>query len=110
MISKELLSLVLGYPVEILEERGNEIFTKTIAEPPFGSALEQQNKDTISRLCKEWCYEQMWNTTSNLERPAWSYSCGIFLVSSNIKWFSGDTELEAITKATEWVAKKRFTK
>ena len=57
MISKELLSLVLGYNDidTIYELEENFICVTMYANLSRGTREEDINLDTLGRLCKEWC-------------------------------------------------------
>ena len=114
IISKELLSLVLGREELIPHEiSDNLLWYETTVDNVWENNYE--NLDTLGRLCKEWITKDHHkNFLCNLDIHS---TFDTFLVSvtmnfdydvlDNKKQFYGDSELEAIIKATEWVAKEK---
>lgn len=109
VISKELLSLVLGYRVSELHVEDNNIcYWKE--DNTYDAVL---NLDTLGRLCKKWCLKQDIIDAIDfyIEKESVEFEiCGFF--EDKTKGYSlhtdnCDTELEAIIKATEWVAKEK---
>ena len=109
IISKELLSLVLG-------DEYNERLVETISVNIEENILETHydcgkgtptclgleiNLDTFGRLCKEYVNNvsdyMVWSTTNMAKLK--DLNNGKYID----KLFSGNTELEAIIKATKWV-------
>lgn len=63
------------------------------------------NLDTLTRLCKEWCYKEskVWLMSYITALGA---NCRVFksdLSNRTDEMFIGDTELEAVLKAVQWV-------
>ncbi len=120
MINKELLSLVLG--VTVIEVTDvctvqNEVFYDVIGieVPEFevagdnGEYHRRVNLDTLGRRCKEWCIKRgYWLVIgygNEIQLALYTVGGDIFKDTALYKHVSL-TELEAIIKATEWVAKE----
>lgn len=59
LISKELLSGVLGSEVEELRPKDDYLeFEYVIPTTKYEAHIQSVNLDTLDRLCKEWCIEQ----------------------------------------------------
>ncbi len=104
MISKELLSLVLD------EEVTATSFSYTAEENQMTYTIKNEkhsynelNLDTLGRLMKEWCSAQdylLWSSVKNIGVEKFhTFEKKVFQVER--------TELEAIIKATEWVAREK---
>jgi len=108
MISKELLSLVLGYEIaDVKDVIDNTLYFNNVNHGDY------INLDTLGRLCKEFIYLQplyddKTYQVATLLRSDGMYRCVIGSVLGrdlqNRTSFDGETELEAIIKATEWIA------
>jgi len=106
MISEELLSLVLGYRVLKIDNIEANEMTYTVKDYFDIDGQLDLNLDTLGRLCKEWI--------SNQSYMIWTYehedTVAINLRDNESKKvysspsMSVFTELEAIIKATEFVA------
>ena len=95
MISKELLSLVLGYEVlKINYSQDNEL-----GYVRQGNPFCTLNLDTLGRRCKEWCATHGYNVSSNLVAS--------MLTSKGTRRIFDGEELETILEATNYVAKKK---
>jgi len=106
LISKELLSLVLGINniSGIYEITDNELNYATYADITQGMRDYDLNLDTLGRLCKEWCYD-----LNSIILTSGRYSYDKFFASKdnqNCIGF-GETELEAIINATEYIANEK---
>jgi len=107
MIKVELLNLVLKKEIiEIRHILDNTIHFKYMAEDKK-KYVGSENLDTLGRLCKEWCFKQdCLLLSSKYDINDWvcyvDYDC-----EDTNKAYRGKTELEAIIKATEWVAKEK---
>ncbi len=108
MISKELLSLMEGEEVDTIFFRPlkNYLIYTVVDEPDKDIVL---NLDTLTRLCKEWCFKKEYILASAFIVKGF-FSSSYCLIKrptmSNEKYVCathGDTELEAVIKATEWV-------
>ena len=104
-ISKKLVTLVLGeddYRISKMDkERDINISGNTVYIPTtYGSS--EINLDTFARLCKEWCLEQDEELMSGMRFGSWTCIDG-----NDMNTETSDTEVEAIIKATEWVAKEK---
>jgi len=115
MIKKELLSLVLGVelepkrnevnPIPIGKECGhNVVFYWEKGETNFHNGAKAVCVDTLGRLCKEWCLKQRYYLQSHIQSSGGDCKCtGI----DTVRDFRENSELEAILKATEWVANEK---
>jgi len=117
IISKELLSLVLGDKVinistserDAIENGYGTMHSNCILVLSV-SRCKMLNLDTLSRLCKKWCNKQNYVLESAIDKKAWcNYYEGVDLSDEDkpLDYTLGDTEQEAIVKATEWVAKEK---
>ena len=83
----------------------NEKYNTVLVYQEIGNNEKTINLDTLTRLCKEWCYKQDYVIKSFIDH---SGDCFAY-ISSGIKGmqykdgFCSDTELEAVLKATQWV-------
>ena len=109
-IRKKLLSLVMGDDVVKIE---SDVIRNGLVVH-FELAKEHLNLDTLGRLCKEWCWKQGYSLQITwmlddgfryMEIAIWDKETMLqkYEVPANPK----DTELDAIIKATEWVAKEK---
>ncbi len=118
LISKELLSLVLDedipdFRLEI--DKGKNAIDSCIEISCWDNthkefeACYDINLDTLNRLCKEWCIKQdgMISIYCHQDTIAVSVSLDRGLTKYSSPSMSVYTELEAIIKATEWVAKEK---
>ncbi len=106
-ISKKLLSLILNEEVKTVDGiSNNALYYSTTKNPD-----ETINLDTLGRLMKEWYYinaqgHSRWLTPKKDE--SWQHNqFACFVNGHKDKYVYGDTELETIVQATEWVAKKQ---
>ena len=114
IISKELLGLVFGEKIENFIETINDgfiaFYTADEYYKDFGeSEISVLNKDTLGRLCKEWCHKQgAIEIHSGIENND-DYVCIVdFEGCFDVLYFrQNNTELQAIIKATEWIAKEK---
>jgi len=105
VISKELLSLILGVEVGNYAMHGNYIKYENTANK-LGD-INNLNLDTLGRLCKEWCLTQRYQILSELQMyGAYAQVNSEDYILDPIT-FKADTELEAIIKATEFVAREK---
>jgi len=120
MISKELLSLVLDKNVVAIDvnETDSNIEENTLEyiyrDNDFVSHGfsndEKLNLDTLGRECKEWCHIK--GFFIKIHYPLNRVDIAVSVAQDNTtifgeKEFIENTELEAIIKATEWVAKEK---
>jgi len=111
MITKETLGLVLGK--EVTQIMGTHLDGQLYYE--FESNKYPLNLDTLGRLCKEWCFKQGYSQYIKIRKDLMNlYEEDHFFVvqfgigsDKNAIQFTGKTELEAIIKATQWVAKEK---
>lgn len=120
IISKELLSLVLGFEVTKIVDIQNdsdgyedyEFGTVILFHADGGRHNSKINIHELAHKCKEWCLD--------VDHDIATISVVSFMKYNNankakIKFIKKDTfsseycvtELEAIIKATEWVAKEK---
>ena len=102
MITKELLSLVLGLDVmAIVGEQGGELIYWF--DDSCGNLISRESKinlDSLGRLAKEWCLDKdyvLHSFTDHCGTGFCSVSSGVF-GTNNRKADSATTELEAIIK------------
>lgn len=111
LISKELLGLVLDEGLIVQEVyQPQNIETIAFKYTELGFKYENTNMfnscginlDTLTRLCKEWLISKNYTIAlfSAISKKQW-------LIAINEHQFFADTELEAVIKATEWVAKEK---
>ena len=110
LISKELLSLVLG--IEVLHcciECNHVVYewNKPFPNKSYHHG-DELNLDTLGRLCKEWCLKQRYSCKT-WQRLGKTKKFVLQLHSHDECAYDtlGDTELEAIIKATEFIAKEK---
>lgn len=109
LITKELLSIVLDIPIGAITElkpyTENDIVYTTYTLPTIKYKI--LNLDTLGRLCKEWLYSKdihfSYQTIQEREESPHNH----FVELQKKYGFHGITELEAIIKATEWVAREK---
>ena len=118
MINKELLSLVLGDDEEVLFIN-KDLIDNYLQFKSWSGKRKQINLDTLGRLCKEWCFKYsyqllplgMWYHNDKQEhcclQKHFSIPISEAVGVADVDRFYGKTELEAIIKATEWVAKEK---
>ena len=132
MISKELLSLVLGITIDelnpiVIEDNELRYIEDYDIDYTQGS-WKHLNLDTLGRLCKKWCIHQRRHLRTqsfhNLNHKLKDsdeamkyiegedltilYQCQVNHYTGHDLWVCSDkTELEAIIKATTWVAKNK---
>lgn len=122
MISKELLSEVLGKTVDIVYTKdhvGNDF--KTFIRPRYGDFLDEINIYELAHKCKEWAKNKGYYLLSGIytynDKTDGTYDC---LINQNFTYeddgchitrsesclesFNGfGTEPEAIFRATQWI-------
>ena len=115
-LTPELLGLVLGEKVYYKDLAmvkvhigNNELFYSKKDYKWTGHSI---NLDTLTRLCKEWCYNCKDDSVSIViyHDHLGKYNAQVdFTIATELgeQWFSGDTELEAVIEATHWVDKKK---
>ena len=106
MISKELLSEVLGKKVDMIytEDYLGHSF-KPFIRPLYGSFVDEVNIYELAHKCKEWAL-----TKHNTYLSSWTESSqGVCEASTTNedKDFFAETEPEAIFKACEWILKDK---
>jgi len=112
-ISKELLSLIMGCKVKHITYAQDNELGYAIKGNPFC----RLNLDTLGRLCKEWCNTKGYSLSSGKFEE---YFCGAAKTNGSdcefcdeplyLKFHHSKSELEAIIKATEFVAKEKVRK
>jgi len=107
-LTPELLSLVLNNEIRVFEHKDNNIeYIEGYEHGYLDADWQSINLDTLGRLCKKWCYEQ------GILLESGNTYCTIIDMSETSVMNLGDeryvetTELEAIIKATVWVAKEK---
>ncbi len=120
MISKELLSLILNTDVGDIKKhaqqhigiRGSYVEIEYLNLEYNMNQWVTINLDTVVKMCKEWCNKQgysirteMHYTNSNIIYIL-NYKCAIRSWEEHFKT-TFTTELEAVIKATEYVAKEK---
>ncbi len=121
LVSKELLSEVLGYKVDKIEEHFDGNFDPCFLISHNGGQL-LLNIYEFMYLCKEWAFQQRYNVYSlgkwrDSNRDTYlSYSVTIKTFEENIQYamnkcyndkFYADTEPEAVFKACEWILENK---
>ena len=111
MVSKELLSGVLGRKVKTVDGiSNNALYYSTERNPD-----ETLNLDTLTRLCKEWCFANGYTISTSPDNvdsldeevePSGKILYWSVYVDMN-HLTRGSTELKVVAKATEWVASKK---
>jgi len=112
MINTKLLSLVLEVNGEINDKLtyidDNVLYYHTYANIVIGTRDYEINLDTLGRLCKEWCFFQGYYLISGYDFENEIMTCFVNVKDElTTEEFEDKTELEAIIKATEWVAKEK---
>lgn len=107
MISKELLSLILDR--KDIKEVDSEFipFDNEIAVVMQDEEILHYNLDTLGRLCKEWCHKHGYYISSMITKGGKGFAESDIFFCHQIDSFEEDIELEAIIKATKWVAKEK---
>ena len=125
MISKELLSLVLGQDIDSVFDTNTN---NNCISYMIGEIWLDLNLDTLGRLCKEWCIKQkrhiMVKSFHNINYEATTSTEAVRIVRGedlSIVWqcqvnnyyghelwmCSSKVELEVIIKATNWIANEK---
>lgn len=105
MISKELLSVVLGY--EIIDISAVDIDN----DVPFmhkDYTTAYINIYELAHKCKEWAFNQGYKLASYKHNQQYNFLC-VDMCSLSFQ-FSGDTEPEAIFKACQWILDNEVSK
>ena len=105
IISKELLSLVLGE--EIIEIDG---VNENLIGFYFASTANMQlhNLDTLGRLCKEWVYKEFKITIQSAVSGTGGFAFSpTYLSYPGLDTETVFTEVEAIIDVTEHIAKEK---
>ena len=109
LISKELLSLVLNEEIKEINSVSKEDKFENILW--YNDYEDGINIDTLGRLCKEWYYENALGHSAWLcpkKDKTWEHNkFALYVNGHEEKYVYGDTELEAIIKATKWIANKK---
>jgi len=116
MLSKELLSEIVGYKVVILKgntslnPNGDAIVYREDKKVEFGQTVRARaiNIHELAYKCKEWVVKThsfgIESGMGALENKIISCSCSIYTTPfPNPEYFEADTEPEAIFKACEFV-------
>lgn len=115
IISKELLSLVLNDKVisistserDAIENGYGTMHSNCILVLSI-SRCRMLNLDTLGRLCKEWCLGQGYSLLSSTQGRLYINSkLGISGYFDFLHTILRESELEAIIKATEWIANEK---
>jgi len=117
MISKELLSLIVGYKVTYIEikpkiSNKQRIFYCFLDEDDI-ECEEFFCIEMLGRLCKEWCDKKGYSLSSTctgrvlVSRYWYNKRKRGVSKKQDKELFKADTEVEAIIKATEWVAREK---
>lgn len=104
-ISKELLSEVLGYEVDVfLGITENEIDYTCCRDKNIGYEDISINIYKFAFKCKEWALKKEYVISSHSKYKLDGYNCIIYCNNGEIdEDFTSDTEIEAIIKACEWI-------
>lgn len=106
MISKELLSEVLGRECSYASLIENDVWYKTIVCVNGNNRPKEVhiNIYELAHKCKEWAYSKG-HTLSSGNNHLMFMSCSIRRTLTDDDWteFYADTEREAIFKACEWI-------
>ena len=109
LISKELLSLILDSDINSIQyiRHDEKYIEKNCIQFQHYGETESLNKDTLGRLCKEWCNDNKYAIRTEMHYKN-SNKIAIMKFYDTGKWVEPfntafETELEAIIKATEWV-------
>lgn len=114
MISKELLSEVLGKTVDIVYTKdhvGNDF--KTFIRPRYGDFLDEINIYELAHKCKEWAYKQKqsYRVTSGFTNlPDYDYEAIIENPTSTgtkREIFEADSEPEAVFQACQYILENK---
>jgi hypothetical protein len=96
MITKELLSEVLGFSIYHFWLDGDYIVWRE-------DGMSEINIYELVHKCKEWANKNSYWATSGYDEK---YYCLLKDMPDN-QWFYGDTEAEAIFKACQWILDKK---
>ena len=115
LISKELLSLILDSDINSIQyiRHDERYIEKNCIQFQHYGETESLNKDTLGRLCKEWCMKNGYILDIRYLSEFSKYRCIIQYEKNGLEFPVIDCiplenlELEAIIKATEWVAKEK---
>lgn len=116
MISKELLSEVLGYTpfkIDKIKQVGGIGLTLILLNQD-GTVRSYQNIYQLAHKCKEWALSNKYMIDSNISPTFKEVNNGIVgtsliynLNNMESKRFQSDTELEAIFKACEYIMENK---
>lgn len=114
MISKELLSEVLGKEIEIGIKSilGESYIEYKIILPSGGKLIRDMNIYELAYKCKEWAYENDYYVYSIITFAA-EGSCYLTHeddISKRLKTFDANNEPEAIFKACDYILKELSNK
>ncbi len=109
MISKELLSLVSGMEVLSVNKQShvNRLHYTTLHKTVDTLKSHYINLDTLGRLCKEWCWGDCKEAINSMPTKDGWFATSTTYYEMSLDGFEANTELEAIIKATDWVAKEK---
>ena len=116
MISKELLSEVLGVEVNIFDvDKKNDLVFEYKNDGTYGDTDIKINKDFIgtyiniyelAHKCKEWALE-LYELRSHLcDNKGHCIIYGLNYPREEFMFFTEDTEPEAIFKACQWILRR----
>ena len=109
-ITNELLGLVLNKEVfNIVPDKHEENIVAYLLSDGWAFT----NSDTVTRLMKEWCYDQGYAIETRYNYPMQAVVIYPNGSDNEIKngiydgFGIGETEVEVVAKATDWVAKHK---
>ena len=105
---KEIIKLVMpNFEVTKIYERENTIYKYLWIDTTTG--YFELPLSELGRLCKEWCFNYYYVGSVMIGTTSYRFDLTEKTRHDcpDINNFYGNTELEAIIKATEWVAKKK---
>lgn len=108
---EQILRLITRHDILKIYERNNSIYDYLYIE--ITSGYFSLPLDTLTRLMKEWCYDNGYTIETRFNYPL--QGVVIYPIGSDDEIDSyiddgfgiGETELETVTKATHWVAKQK---
>ena len=104
LISKELLSLVLDKKITAIgDSKRNLLSYSDQLKNPSINLNNIENLDTLGRLFKEWISNQKISVASGKDKE---YFC-MYRNLNHDETINAESELEAIIKATEQIAKEK---
>lgn len=107
MISKELLSEVLGNNIDVVyyeDHLGNKY--KTYLHLRYGDVVIEENIAELAFKCKIWALENDWQLLSCLKTKDRAI-CDIYSDKYDCKFTHyAESEYEAIFKASDWILEK----